>query len=95
MDDPILDFLRRHYPSGFCVDCLSEAFDLTQEQAQKLFRASRDDRRLVILLGAQCIQCHESRLTVQAAAYDESHHVDLPSRRGPRPRAERDGTVGP
>src|SRR5215470_9135343 len=94
-DDPIHDFLRRHYPSGFCADCLSAAFDLTPEQAQKFFRAPRADRRLVILLGARCTQCHESRLTVQAVGYDESHHVGLPTRRGPRPREETDGTVGP
>jgi len=95
IDDPIHDFLRRHYPAGFCADCLSVVFELTQEEAKKFFRAPRADRRLVILLGAQCTQCHESRLTLQAVAYDESHHVGLPARRGARPPEERDGTVGP
>jgi hypothetical protein len=95
IDDPIHDFLRRHYPSGFCADCLSAAFDLTHEQAQKFFRAPRADRALVILLGARCAQCQESRMTVQAVGYDQTHQeLRLPARRRPRPRDPTDGTAG-
>jgi len=77
IDGRIHDFLRRHYPSGFCAPCLSTALDLMHEQVEKFVTASRADRRLVILLGARCASCRQSRLTVQQLPFR------LPTRRRP------------
>jgi len=67
--DAIYEFLRRHYPSGFCADCLCMTVDLTHDQARTLIRTSRRGPRLVILIGVQCAGCRRSRLTVQADGY--------------------------
>jgi hypothetical protein len=66
---PIDAFLRRYYPSGFCVRCLSRSLRLTHKQVRNVVKASPSGRRLVVLLGARCAGCRRSRLTVQAVAY--------------------------
>lgn len=78
-DEPVHEFLRRHYPSAFCADCLSAALDLTHEQARRLVTETRSARRLAILLGARCTVCRQPRLTVQAERYHDVPDVDTPT----------------
>jgi len=97
-DDPLQEFLRRHYPSAFCADCLNAALTLTHDQVRRLVRASRSGKRLVMLLGALCDGCRQRRLTVQAGGYDDTQGTDgsrsLPRRRG-QLRRRADGMRGP
>ena len=95
-DDPLQEFLRRHYPSAFCADCLNAALTLTHDQVRRLVRASRSGRRLVMLLGGLCDGCRQRRLTGLAGMTTLSAQVvrSLARRRG-QLRRRADGMRGP